>query len=193
MTPRTEADQRAEDRARKELRQGKNARAGASGGGIIRSEVGGVEVVHRGACVYVGVRDSSDARRAFERFCRHHSLVRECVYDGEESTAPDGSPVSPVDVWKVVGDPAALMVLAEPNHTGRLWWVASAELGGTARVGGQASGSGELSEGAKRRMRLYSALRLKETETPPKEGEMVKRERAQAFIERQRKRNAHKA
>ena len=184
VTPLTPEREEAE---RKKLRAGKNARATVAAGGVIRSDVGGVEVLHHGACVFLTVRDGSDERRALERYCTRFGLVRECVSEGEPTLSPDGFPVAGLNVWKVVGNPAALAELAEPNHIGRLWWVADAALGMNARVGGSAAGAGELSESAKRHRSIAISLHLKDGERPPTEGEMVRRERAQAFIERQRK------
>jgi hypothetical protein len=174
------------------LRRYKNARATVAAGGVIADDMGGVEVTRRGACVFVTVRNSSAARRAMERFCERWKLVREMSSEGEDFTTPDGQTVNGYDVWKVVGDAEALSALAEPNHVGRLWWVKDAQLGMNGRVGGRAMGGGELSEGAKRRMHVASALRLRENERAPTEGEMVKRERAQALIERARKDAARK-
>lgn len=96
----------------------------------------------RGACVYVTVRNRSDVRREFQRFCEQSGLARELLSEGEDTVDPNGNPVRGLQTWKVVGPPEALAKLAETNHLFRLWWVVDCQLGMNGVVL-PASGAGE--------------------------------------------------
>ena len=158
-TPRSDSDRKAEDRARKALRQNKNARATAAPVSVLETVVEGATVAVRGATLYVSVRDTETARDAMSRWCHYHNVLAQLSADASEPGEPE--------LWRMVGDPAALALLADDNHMGRVWWVKGVQLGMNVRVGGRAAGAGELSEGAKRRGRESRALRLKDDERKP--------------------------
>ncbi len=112
-----------------------------------------------GAAVFIYCRDTADVRRERHRFFARWGMVAELVWE-----APPGEP----DGWLVVvgGDRPPVDALSALLAQ---WWVKGAERVTTTRVGGAAAGGGELSEGAKRRLRAQRELRLKDGEERPTE------------------------
>lgn len=145
------------------LRRGKNARpVMLNRSSITVGVTGAAETATArisGAAVIIYCRDTSDVRRDRGRFFARWSMTAELVWEG-----PPGEPSAWLVVAGADGDPVAAFTALRSQ-----WWVRGCERVMSGRVGGRASGGGELGEGAKRRLRTLRELRLKDGEEPPTE------------------------
>jgi hypothetical protein len=148
-------------------------------------------VVIRNHGIIVYVKATSKAAREFDRYLARFELHAEQVsegldywcradggfiaYVGQDEVCPPlyyeagkerrAERRSEPTAWHVIGDDAE--ILARLTNE---WYVdGRAHDVCPVRVTGQAAGGGELSEGAKRRMRVQRELRLKDAEAKPSE------------------------